>query len=189
MRAVAASPAADVELRSLLTAPESFVRIAALQRFALFRLVPPAEPLGRPQHPRALRLRAYGRSTSRRVAPHQHPFEELGGFAVFRDALYDDLERLVTAGLADRTLLSTKPLSRIEAARIVARARLTPVFISTRVTPPPSIALEEAVVAPSRGNGQSLKFPADRWWLSTLPALWVAPLPLARAGGLVTSAT
>jgi hypothetical protein len=50
------------------------------------------------------------------------PLKNWGGFAVHRDALYDDLERLVTAGLADRTLLSTKPLSRIEAARIVARA-------------------------------------------------------------------
>jgi len=45
-----------------------------------------------------------------------------GGFSIVRDAVYDDLERLVAAGLADRTLLSTKPLSRIEAARIVARA-------------------------------------------------------------------
>src|SRR5256712_11589353 len=37
-------------------------------------------------------------------------------------SVYDDLERLVTAGLADRVLLNTRPLSRIEAARIVARA-------------------------------------------------------------------
>jgi len=50
------------------------------------------------------------------------PLKNWGGFSVFRDAVYDDLERLVTAGLADRVLLSTKPLSRIEAARIVARA-------------------------------------------------------------------
>jgi hypothetical protein len=50
------------------------------------------------------------------------PLKNWGGFAVFRDAVYDDLERLVTAGLADRTLLNTKPLSRMEAARIVARA-------------------------------------------------------------------
>jgi hypothetical protein len=50
------------------------------------------------------------------------PLKNWGGFAISRDALYDDLERLVTAGLADRTLLNTKPLSRIEAARIVARA-------------------------------------------------------------------
>ncbi len=50
------------------------------------------------------------------------PLKNWGGFSVFRDAVYDDLERLVTAGLGDRVLLSTKPLSRIEAARIVARA-------------------------------------------------------------------
>jgi hypothetical protein len=50
------------------------------------------------------------------------PLKNWGGFAISRDALYDDLERLVTAGLGDRTLLNTKPLSRIEAARIVARA-------------------------------------------------------------------
>ena len=50
------------------------------------------------------------------------PLKNWGGFAISRDALYDDLERLVAAGLGDRTLLNTKPLSRIEAARIVARA-------------------------------------------------------------------
>ena len=50
------------------------------------------------------------------------PLKNWGGFAVYRDAAYDDLERLVTAGLADRVILDTKPLSRIEAARIVARA-------------------------------------------------------------------
>src|SRR5262245_899017 len=50
------------------------------------------------------------------------PLKNWGGLSEFRDAAYDDLERLVTAGLADRTLLNTKPLSRVEAARIVARA-------------------------------------------------------------------
>ena len=50
------------------------------------------------------------------------PLKNWDGFSLFRDAVYDDLERLVTAGLGDRVLLSTKPLSRIEAARIVARA-------------------------------------------------------------------
>jgi len=50
------------------------------------------------------------------------PLKNWGGFSLHRDALYDDLERLVTAGFADRTLLSTKPLSRVEAARIVAGA-------------------------------------------------------------------
>jgi len=50
------------------------------------------------------------------------PLKNWGGLSEFRDAAYDDLERLVTAGLADRVLLNTRPLSRIEAARIVARA-------------------------------------------------------------------
>ncbi|MEK7878343.1 MAG: capsule assembly Wzi family protein, partial [candidate division NC10 bacterium] len=50
------------------------------------------------------------------------PLKNWGGFSVFRDSVYDDLERLVTAGLGDRVLLNTKPLSRTEAARIVARA-------------------------------------------------------------------
>ena len=50
------------------------------------------------------------------------PLKNWGGFSEFRDAVYDDLERLVVAGLADRVLLNTKPLSRVEAARFVARA-------------------------------------------------------------------
>src|SRR5215813_6682258 len=50
------------------------------------------------------------------------PLKNWGGFSLYEDAVYDDLERLVTAGLADRTLLNTKPISRVEAARIVARA-------------------------------------------------------------------
>src|SRR5919198_532545 len=50
------------------------------------------------------------------------PLKNWGGFSEFRDAVYDDLERLATAGLADRVLLNTKPLTRVEAAKIVARA-------------------------------------------------------------------
>src|SRR5947208_16700937 len=50
------------------------------------------------------------------------PLKNWGGFSEFYDAVYDDLERLVTAGLADRVLLNTRPLLRPEAARIVARA-------------------------------------------------------------------
>jgi hypothetical protein len=50
------------------------------------------------------------------------PLKNWGGFAVFRDEVYDDLERLVTAGLAGQAILNTKPLSRVEAARLVARA-------------------------------------------------------------------
>ena len=53
------------------------------------------------------------------------PLKNWGGFSVFRDAVYDDLERLVSAGLADRTILNTKPMSRTEGARIVARAIAT----------------------------------------------------------------
>jgi hypothetical protein len=49
------------------------------------------------------------------------PLKNWGGFAVSRDALYDDLERLAAAGLADRVLLNTKPLSRIEVARVLGR--------------------------------------------------------------------
>jgi Capsule assembly protein Wzi len=50
------------------------------------------------------------------------PLKNWGGFARFRDWVYDDLERLVTSGIVGRTVLSTKPMSRTEAARIVARA-------------------------------------------------------------------
>src|SRR5436190_21543786 len=50
------------------------------------------------------------------------PLKNWGGFSEVYDAVYDDLERLLTEGLADRVLLNTKPLSRLEAARIVARA-------------------------------------------------------------------
>ena len=50
------------------------------------------------------------------------PLKNWGGFSVLRDAVYDDLERLVTSGVADRTVLNTKPMSRTEAARVVAAA-------------------------------------------------------------------
>jgi hypothetical protein len=50
------------------------------------------------------------------------PLKNWGGFALHRDAIYDDLERLVAAGLADRVILNTRPMTRAEAARIVARA-------------------------------------------------------------------
>jgi hypothetical protein len=50
------------------------------------------------------------------------PLKNWGGFSIVRDAAYDDLERLATAGLFDRAILNTKPMSRIEAARLVARA-------------------------------------------------------------------
>jgi capsule assembly protein Wzi len=50
------------------------------------------------------------------------PLKNWGGFSIVRDAAYDDLERLATAGLVDRAILNTKPFSRAEAARLVARA-------------------------------------------------------------------
>lgn len=50
------------------------------------------------------------------------PLKNWGGFSLYRDAVYDDLDRLVTAGLADRAVLNTKPINRVAAARIVARA-------------------------------------------------------------------
>ena len=50
------------------------------------------------------------------------PLKNWGGFTLYRDAVYDDLERIVAAGLADRAILNTKPMNRTEAARLVARA-------------------------------------------------------------------
>ncbi|MFQ5898669.1 MAG: capsule assembly Wzi family protein [Candidatus Methylomirabilia bacterium] len=50
------------------------------------------------------------------------PLKNWGGFAVSRHWIYDDLERLALSGLPGRVVLNTKPLSRMEAARIVARA-------------------------------------------------------------------
>ena len=50
------------------------------------------------------------------------PLKNWGGFSVNRSWVYDGLEKIVLAGLADQVLLNTKPLSRVEAARIVAQA-------------------------------------------------------------------
>ena len=50
------------------------------------------------------------------------PLKNWGGFSVNRGWIYDALEKVVLAGLADRVLLNTKPLSRVEAARVVAQA-------------------------------------------------------------------
>ncbi len=51
---------------------------------------------------------------------HDVPLRNFGGFAIFHHWSYDAVERLVLAGLADRRVLNTKPLTRIEMARIVA---------------------------------------------------------------------
>ncbi len=50
------------------------------------------------------------------------PIKNWGGFSVNWSWVYDGLERLVLAGLADRVLLNTKPMTRVTAARIVAQA-------------------------------------------------------------------
>lgn len=50
------------------------------------------------------------------------PLKNWGGFSVNRSWVYDALEKIVLAGLAEQALLNTKPLSRVEAARIVAQA-------------------------------------------------------------------
>lgn len=50
------------------------------------------------------------------------PLKNWGGSSVNRSWVYDALEKLVLAGLADQVILNTKPLSRVEAARIVAQA-------------------------------------------------------------------
>jgi len=50
------------------------------------------------------------------------PLKNWGGFAVNRSWIYDALDKIVLAGLAGKVLLNTKPLSRVEAARIVAHA-------------------------------------------------------------------
>lgn len=50
------------------------------------------------------------------------PLKNWGGFSVYRSWVYDALEKLALAGFVDRALLNTKPLSRMEAARMVAQA-------------------------------------------------------------------
>ena len=43
------------------------------------------------------------------------PLKNWGGFSLYRDAAYDDLERLAASGLFDAAILNTKPLNRTEA--------------------------------------------------------------------------
>ena len=50
------------------------------------------------------------------------PLKNWGGFSIYRSWVYDALEKIVLAGLAEQALLNSKPLSRVEAARIVAQA-------------------------------------------------------------------
>ncbi|MBI2989162.1 MAG: hypothetical protein HYY45_20565 [Deltaproteobacteria bacterium] len=50
------------------------------------------------------------------------PLKNWGRFSIYRSWVYDALEKIVLAGLADQVLLNSKPLSRVEAARIVGQA-------------------------------------------------------------------
>src|SRR5262249_56398403 len=45
------------------------------------------------------------------------PLKNWGGFSLYQDAVYDDLERLVTAGAGGPPPLDTKPTRRAETAR------------------------------------------------------------------------
>jgi Capsule assembly protein Wzi len=50
------------------------------------------------------------------------PLRNWNGFAINWHWTYDAIKKLVLAGLTDRVVLNTKPLSRLEMARIVAQA-------------------------------------------------------------------
>jgi hypothetical protein len=50
------------------------------------------------------------------------PLKNWGGFALRQHWAYDALEKLSLAGLTDRVVLNTRPLSRVEAARILDQA-------------------------------------------------------------------
>jgi hypothetical protein len=50
------------------------------------------------------------------------PLRNWSGFAINWHWTYDDIKKLVLAGLADHVVLNTKPLSRLEMARVVAQA-------------------------------------------------------------------
>jgi hypothetical protein len=50
------------------------------------------------------------------------PLRNWDGFAINWHWTYDAIKKLVLAGLADRVVLNTKPMSRLEVARVVAQA-------------------------------------------------------------------
>ncbi len=106
------------------------------------------------------------------------PLRNWGGGSVYRDWVYDDLERLVTAGLADRVLLSTKPLSRVEGARVVGRAiekvrgDASGVYSLRRDLEPVLDRLIEEFRAELRALGVRLPgdAPSAPGWISVVPA-------------------
>jgi hypothetical protein len=50
------------------------------------------------------------------------PIRNWSGFAIHWNWTYDAVKKLVLAGLTDRAVLNTKPMTRLEMARIVAQA-------------------------------------------------------------------
>src|SRR5262245_40781253 len=50
------------------------------------------------------------------------PLRNWSGFAIHWNWTYDAIKKLVLAGLTDRVVLNTKPMTRLEMARIVAQA-------------------------------------------------------------------
>ncbi len=64
----------------------------------------------------------YLASDSRAANRTNVPLRNWGGFAIHWHWTYDAVKKLVLAGLTDRVVLNTKPMSRLEMARIVAQA-------------------------------------------------------------------
>jgi hypothetical protein len=50
------------------------------------------------------------------------PLRNWNGFAIHWNWTYDAIKKLVLAGLTDRAVLNTKPMTRLEMARVVAQA-------------------------------------------------------------------
>jgi len=64
----------------------------------------------------------YWSSHSRAADRTDVPLRNWGGLAIHWHWTYDAVKKLVLAGLTDRVVLNTKPMSRLEMARIVAQA-------------------------------------------------------------------
>jgi len=63
-------------------------------------------------------LSSYGRAADRTDVP----LRNWSGFAIHWYWTYDAIKKLVLAGLSERAVLNTKPMTRLEMARIVAQA-------------------------------------------------------------------
>jgi hypothetical protein len=64
----------------------------------------------------------YWSSHSRAADRTDVPLRNWSGFAIHWNWTYDAIKKLVLAGLTDRAVLNTKPMTRLEMARIVAQA-------------------------------------------------------------------